>query len=334
MKGWSKIKNFFIKIFKINKEPKKETLFINRQLGHYAKDFQFLSVQDYEVAYLERGEGSDTILFLHGMTEDALNWFYTMEYLFIKSASFKLLAIDLPGFGQTKTPDNFKISIDKYVEVVLGFLEEKNIESVTFIGHSLGGQTAANFAYLYPHKVKQLILVDAAGIRRFGSMAAGFFQALPIPGKLLKQFAFFDWFKMMGSETLLKDKKYFQKMMYEIAMTRKNSLTEFFIDRSYQHLLEGGLNRVNAIKEAMDAMLESQFYIDEKLSTLSCPVDFIWGEDDQMIPVKYGYQGYDMIKHDKKKFYVFRKTGHYPLLERPRDFSETVFKFLMLRREQ
>jgi len=29
-----------------------------------------------------------------------------------------------------------------------------------------------------------------------------------------------------------------------------------------------------------------------------------------------------------KKIFVFKKTGHYPLLERPRDFAEVVFNFL------
>jgi pimeloyl-ACP methyl ester carboxylesterase len=131
----------------------------------------------------------------------------------------------------------------------------------------------------------------------------------------------------MGNKTVLKNKTYFREVMYEMAFVRKNRLTEYFIERNYNKLIEEGLDRVNIIKKSMNAMLDMNMYIDDKLPEIKVPVCFVWGEDDQLVPIRYGYKGYDLIPHDNKKFFVFQKTGHYPSMERPRDFAEVIFKF-------
>jgi pimeloyl-ACP methyl ester carboxylesterase len=309
--------------------PKTERLFINKSLTQYEKDHKLLQTKNFQLSYLERGNGPKTIVFLHGMSEEALNWFYTMEYFFIKSNKYRLLALDLPGYGNsTFLQPTMDISIKNYVLALNEFLEEKKIPSVMLVGHSLGAQTAAFFTCAYPDKVNKLVLVASAGIRRFNALSSGLFKSIPMPGTLLKNVSYLDWIKLMTTNSIfLKDINYFKKMMYDMVMTRQNNLTEYFIELNYHKLKKNGLERVNVLKKSMDAMLDSDNYIDDKLPQITAPVCFIWGEKDRMIPIKYGFKGFDLIKHERKKIYVFKKTGHYPLIERPRDFAEVLYKF-------
>lgn len=317
------------KIFHKITNTKKSEIFNYKRLNQYEKSYEFIELDYAKVAYLERGNGKNIVLFLHGMTEDALNWFYTMEYLYIKNSGFTLVAIDLPGFGQTEVNNDFKINIDNFIQLIRDFIEKKGYEKVTLVGHSLGGQTAALFAHGQPEYVEKLILVDTAGFKRFSTVTSEFFRAMKVPGNLLKKITLFDLLKLLLNNPIFQNKEYYQKIMYEIVMSRKNSLTDYFIERNYKKLSAEGLDRLHAMKQSMDTMLDSQIYIDDKLPELKIPVCFIWGEEDHLVPIRYGYKGYDLISHENKNFYVFRKTGHYPLLERPRDFSEAVFKFVL-----
>lgn len=326
---WRKIKYFFQNLFGRLRPEKRERIFITRQLSSYEESYLFMQLPYAKVAYLERGEkGNEKILFLHGMTESAMNWFYTMEYLLVKSNRFHLIAIDLPGFGKTEINIQKVSRLSEYIRLIKDFLDQKGWEKVTLVGHSLGGQTAGLFAYHFPERVNKLILVDSAGLRRFPGITSSLMKAMPIPGNLLKQVSLLDWVKILANSSFMKDEKYFRKMMYETAMVQKNTITEYFISKNHQKLIQDGVTRVQVIKNAMDAMLEKSSYIDEKIKELKMPICFIWGEKDLLVPLKYGITAYESIPHDKKKIYVFKKTGHYPPLERPRDFADIIYRFL------
>lgn len=47
---------------------------------------------------------------------------------------------------------------------VIKYLEEKKLQHVSIMGHSLGGAFALQFAHAYPEKVKHLYLLDACGV--------------------------------------------------------------------------------------------------------------------------------------------------------------------------
>lgn len=322
------MKNIFVKFFRKFFPEKKDKFFINRQMSSYEERYQSIELGSRKIAYLQKGEGKKNILFLHGMTEDALNWFYAMEYLYIRSSGYSMWAIDLPYWGKTEVPVSEKLDIQNYVNLIKDFLDHLEIKKVILVGHSLGGQTAVNFASQYPDYVEKIILTSTAGIRRVGILTSGLFKAMPIPGHIMHQTGILDWFKIMSSGTLLKDKHYFYKAMYDMVMIRRNSITDFFTERNFQRLSSQGLTRVTIIKDAMNTMMDSHYYIEEKLSKLQCPVCLIWGEKDKLVPVRIGFQCYDLIPHSNKRIYVFKKTGHYSVLERPRDFSESLFKFL------
>lgn len=327
---FSWIKGLFVK-------EKSSRLQIHGKLSDYEKEYRYEKLGEITLAYLETGSERKNVtctLFLHGLTEDALNWFYSMEYILHHNKRSHLLALDLPGFGLTQIHQkDYHISIAGYAKLIKNFLAAKQIEKINLVGHSLGGQTAAVFTYLYPQMVEKLVLVDSAGIRRFSNLASGtlsnaIFRPMSLTENWLKKMSLMQWADLMMDKSLVGNERYFKKIMYKIAMEQKNSLTEIFIKRNFQKLGESSMDRINYIKQATMAMLEKDSYIDDKLPYIKVPVLLIWGEGDKLVPLRYGQRGLELIAHDNKELKVIKKSGHYSHLENPREFAKIIYKFI------
>ena len=103
----------------------------------------------YELYNLDK---KDTIIFLHG-------WGSNKEIMKVFKDDFKeykLLFIDMPGFGKSETEEIW--TTYKYAQKIDNFLESLNIEKFCIVGHSFGGKVAT---LLNP---KYLILLSSAGI--------------------------------------------------------------------------------------------------------------------------------------------------------------------------
>ena len=63
---------------------------------------EWIRVDDRRLRALRAGAGDTTLLFLHGYGESLLTWRYLLDRV---PPHFRVLAIDLPGFGLSDKPD-------------------------------------------------------------------------------------------------------------------------------------------------------------------------------------------------------------------------------------
>jgi pimeloyl-ACP methyl ester carboxylesterase len=75
-----------------------------------------------------------------------------------------LIAVDLPGFGESDPPPE-TWGVADYARFVGEFLDELGVARAHFVGHSHGGRVSIYLATEHPERVERLLLVDAAGIR-------------------------------------------------------------------------------------------------------------------------------------------------------------------------
>jgi pimeloyl-ACP methyl ester carboxylesterase len=102
------------------------------------------------------GAGPPLIL-LHGLAGSARWWTRNIPAL---SRSYRVIAIDLPGFGTS--PRGHRFVLDEVAEQLAATLDRLGIERACVIGHSMGGLIAGGLAADYPDRVDRLVLVDAA----------------------------------------------------------------------------------------------------------------------------------------------------------------------------
>ena len=119
----------------------------------------FTEIDSVRVRYRDAGSG-DPVLVLHGWgaSIDAIQS-VTSDL----SRSFRAIAIDMPGHGQSPLPPK-PWAVSDYMNLVLGFMAKMNIASAHMVGHSFGGRITIKLAAEHPEKVEKIVLVDAAGV--------------------------------------------------------------------------------------------------------------------------------------------------------------------------
>ena len=105
------------------------------------------------IDYDERGEGPVVIL-IHGFCESKEIWDNLTPDL---STNFRVINIDLPGFGKSPILKS-DLTIKAVAREVLVFIESLDIEKCVIIGHSLGGYVALVIAEDRPDLVQGLCL--------------------------------------------------------------------------------------------------------------------------------------------------------------------------------
>ena len=107
------------------------------------------------LSYLEAGQGTPVVL-VHGNFACKAWWRGLLQD---PPDGARLLAPDLPGFGETPAPEGFVPSIPAYAEALRGFLREMGVEEAVLVGHYLGGAVVMEAV---TEKTRGLVLLNSA----------------------------------------------------------------------------------------------------------------------------------------------------------------------------
>ncbi len=108
-----------------------------------------------ELSGLSQGEGLP-VVFLHAGVCDKRMWLDQMSD--VADAGWQAIAYDRRGFGETTTPDEAFSHIDD-LEAVLA---AHDIHAAVFVGCSMGGGLAIDFALRHPGRVLGLVLIGTS----------------------------------------------------------------------------------------------------------------------------------------------------------------------------
>lgn len=103
-----------------------------------------------------RSKRSPTIVFLHGIGNNAHTWDSLIESL---PDDNRYIAVDLLGFGQSPKPEWEVYDASSHARALARTLRRKDIKGpLIVVGHSLGAFVAIQYAKKHPKKVNRLIL--------------------------------------------------------------------------------------------------------------------------------------------------------------------------------
>ncbi len=109
---------------------------------------------------LQAGDFASTpLLFLHGKAFQAETWQKLGTLKAVIDAGFSLLALDLPGFGES--PEAAIVP----ERVITQAMKATGINQAIIVGPSMGGKIALEFALNNPDKVAGLVLIGAVGVK-------------------------------------------------------------------------------------------------------------------------------------------------------------------------
>jgi len=215
-----------------------------------------LSFNGRRITYQLEGKGFPVVL-LHGFCEDSRLWEdFKLDLL---EENFRVLTIDLPGFGSSDSVE--AASIGYYAEAVLAVIRERKFEKVVLIGHSMGGYTALAVAALDPGLL--------AGL--------GLFHSHPYadsPEKQASRYKQIQFVEKYGHQL------YVKQLVPKLFPTNYGKSRPFDLDklihRAARYEAEG-------IKGGLLAMATRPDQ-GEVLKVVKCPVLFIVGGQDEAVP--------------------------------------------------
>jgi 2-succinyl-6-hydroxy-2,4-cyclohexadiene-1-carboxylate synthase len=112
-----------------------------------------------ELSAVATGEGPPLVL-LHGFTGNCTSW---EEWLPELEKRYRVLAVDLPGHGNTKFGDADLAADLPYVAAAIDrLLEKQGIGKAAFIGYSMGGRALLHLAALFPHRISSMVILSAS----------------------------------------------------------------------------------------------------------------------------------------------------------------------------
>jgi len=116
------------------------------------------------VHYKDQGTGP-AILLVHSSVGDLVDWDGWVKVL---SKNYRVVRLDLPGFGLTGPVPSGNYSVDRYLMLVDALMDHLGIERFAIAGTSFGGLVAFRYAGTRTDRVTALVLQNSAGIEYGG----------------------------------------------------------------------------------------------------------------------------------------------------------------------
>lgn len=111
--------------------------------------------EDVAVAWTWRGGHERTVVLVHGIGMGQQYFGLLRAEL---AASFDVVAIDLPGFGEAPEPTR-AASMEECGAIVGGVIRDLGLAPVVAVGHSMGTQVVGELAVQHPELVAALVLI-------------------------------------------------------------------------------------------------------------------------------------------------------------------------------
>jgi 2-hydroxy-6-oxonona-2,4-dienedioate hydrolase len=249
---------------------------------------------------LECGDGSNTVVCLHGAGSRADRWRRNLPGL--AESGYHVYALDYPGHGFATKDPAYEHGVPRYAEVVTDFVNQLGTEGVALLGTSIGGHIAAWVACEIPTKIRAAVLIGAVGIvapQRTSAVDSGRVSNT--------------------SQSGVRDK-------LEFLVFDKELVTEAWVNEE---------SRINSSPGAADSLARLRKYLEqerssdivgERYAALGLPTMLVWGADDRWVPVDVGRETAALLP--KAPFVLIEQAGHAPYYERPDAFNEVALEFL------
>ena len=204
-----------------------------------------------------------------------------------------LIALDLPGFGESEPPPQ-AWDVDAYARFMVHFLDELAVERAHLVGHSHGGRVSIALAADEPERVGRLLLVDSAGIPPKRGLRYRRRVAVEKLGRVIDA---------VGGRP---GRRLQERMRARVA------------SRDY-------LEASEAMRGTFRAVIAAD--LSDRLPGIAAPTLLVWGDEDEDTPLWMAERMEALIPD--AGLVVLEGAGHYSYADSPGQFRAVARRFLL-----
>lgn len=261
-----------------------------------------IDVADHRWTYLEAGPAQRPLIVLvHGFTGSKENWLPLMRAL---SGSYRLIAPDLPGWGQSERLAGADYGPVSQAERLAAFLRRLPEPPAMLVGHSMGGQIAGLAAAAHPGLVPRLGLLSSAGVRFKDNAFGAAVLAGDNPFEVTNRAELRRYLNIVFADPP------FVPWPVDTALVRRRRA-----DVEFEQSVLDGIGRG-----------PEAFALQESLSRIAAPTLLLWCRDDRVIDVS----AMDIFREglSLSRGVLLAGCGHMPMMAQPERVAEMVTRFL------
>jgi pimeloyl-ACP methyl ester carboxylesterase len=269
--------------------------------------FAMVATRHARLSTLEAGDGPP-VLALPGLGGTKGSFLPTVAAL---SGSFRTIAVDLPGFGDSDKPIGARYDAPFFARAVIDLLDALELDRVHLIGNSLGGRVALEVGLRHPDRVERLVLLAPSLAWRRARPWAPLLR-LTRPELGLVQLA---------------PRSIVEAIVHRFIPGADDGWTAAGVDEFLRAYLTPA-GRAAFYAAARHVYLEEPhgeqgFWT--RLARLEPEALFVWGRRDGLVPIAFARhvaQALPTARH------VELDCGHVPQIERPRQTHAAIAEFL------
>lgn len=248
------------------------------------------------------GAGKPVVL-VHGSGPGVTAWANWRTVMPELSRRRRVIAPDMVGFGFTQRPKGIRYGVDAWVAHLAGILDALELDRVDLVGNSFGGALSLAFAIRFPHRVRRLVLMGAAGVHfklTDGLDAVwGYEPSVANMRKVMDYFAY--------DRSLVSD---------ELAELRYSASIRPGFQEAFASMFPAPRQRW------VDALASS----DQDIRAIRHETLIVHGRDDRVIPLETSLRLNQLI--EPSQLHVFGQCGHWAQIEQNQGFIRLVDDFL------
>jgi len=252
---------------------------------------QHMRVDGHRLVWLQGGNrDGEPVVLLHGFGASKENWLPLLPFL---AKRYQVFVLDLPGWGESQFHADARYGMDEQVSRVATWLAAAVSGPAHVVGSSMGGGVSGLLAGRYPHLVRSLTLMNAAGVagKEHTPFELGLMQGRNgLIAHNLK--GVFDLLRMTMSSRWL-------------AALMAPAMSSDLISR--RHVNEHLFRQLLALSP--DPELPA-------FSSVVAPTQVIWGRNDKVLHVSCSDVFQRLIPHANVT--ILNGIGHLPMVEVPR----------------
>jgi 2-hydroxy-6-oxonona-2,4-dienedioate hydrolase len=263
---------------------------------------------DLQIHYNDMGQGSQTVVMLHGSGPGASGWAnFNRNLEPLVEEGYRVILMDCPGWSKSDPIVNKGSRSELNAKALKGLLDVLDIQNpVHIIGNSMGGHSAVAFALANPNRVGKLVLM--------GGGTGGPSQFVPMPTEGIKLLN--GLYREPTIENL--------KRMMNVFVFDTSNLTEDLFKARLDNMLARKEHLENFAK-SLDANPKQFPDVGNRLSEIKAPTLVIWGRDDRFVPLDVGLRlVWGLPNAD---LHVFSRCGHWAQWEHAEKFNRMVSDF-------
>jgi pimeloyl-ACP methyl ester carboxylesterase len=269
--------------------------------------FRMVATRRARLSTLEAGSGAPVVA-LHGLGATKGSFLPTVAAL---SRGFRVIAVDLPGFGDSDKPIGASYDAAFFARAVVDLLDALELDRARVIGNSLGGRVALEVGLAHPDRVDRLaLLCPSLAWRRERPWAPVIRLLRPELG--LVQLA---------------PRPIVEGIVRRMIPGANEGWTAAGVDEFLRaYLTRAG--RAAFYAAARHIYLEEPHGADgfwSRLRGLQPDALFIWGRRDRLVPIAFARHVADALPGAR---HVELDCGHVPQIERPRQAHDAIREFL------